>query len=52
MPTNLNALLRYKIIDECLTNLQLNCTIDVLIEKCSEKLSEVQGVNSVSERTI
>lgn len=52
MPTNLNALLRYKIIDECLSNPQLSCTIEVLIEKCSEKLSEFQGVNSVSERTI
>lgn len=52
MPTNLNALLRYKIIDECLSNPQLICTIEVLIEKCSEKLSEYQGINSVSERTI
>ena len=52
MPTNLNALLRYKIIDECLSNDQLSCTIDVLIEKCTQKLSEFQGVYSVSERTI
>lgn len=52
MPTNLNALLRYKIIDECLSNPQLSCTIEVLMDKCSEKLSEHQGINSISERTI
>lgn len=52
MPTNLNALLRYKIIDECLSNSQLSCTIQVLMDKCSEKLSEHQGINSISERTI
>ncbi len=52
MPTNLNALIRYKIIDECLSNPQLSCTIEVLMDKCSEKLSEHQGINSVSERAI
>ncbi|QBN19746.1 hypothetical protein [Flavobacterium nackdongense] len=52
MPTNLNALLRYKIIDECLSNPQLICTIEVLMDKCAEKLSEHQGINSISERTI
>ncbi|MEO0038284.1 MAG: hypothetical protein RIQ59_1495 [Bacteroidota bacterium] len=53
MPVNLNALIRYKTIDECLTNKNLKCTIDVLIDKCSEKLSESQGLYSgVSERTI
>lgn len=52
MPTNLNALIRYKIIDECLSNPQLSCTIEVLMDKCSEKLSEHQGINSISERTI
>ena len=53
MPVNLNALIRYKTIDECLSNPNLRCTIDVLINKCSEKLAECQGVYSgVSERTI
>ena len=52
MSTNLNALIRYKVIDECLSNPNLKCTIDVLIEKCSEKLNEFQGVESISERTI
>lgn len=52
MPTNLNALLRYKIIDECLSNSQLNCTIQVLMDKCTEKLNEFQGVSGISERSI
>lgn len=53
MPVNLNALIRYKTIDECLSNQNLKCTIDVLINRCSEKLVECQGVYSgVSERTI
>ena len=53
MPVNLNALIRYKTIDECLSNQNLKCTIDVLIDRCSEKLMEYQGVYSgVSERTI
>jgi hypothetical protein len=53
MPVNLNALIRYKTIDECLSNKNLKCTINVLIEKCSEKISESQGLYSgVSERTI
>lgn len=53
MPVNLNALIRYKTIDECLSNKNLKCTISVLMEKCSEKLSESQGLyTGVSERTI
>ena len=53
MPSNLNALLRYKTIDECLSNSFLECTIDVLILKCNEVLSEQQSnETNVSERTI
>ena len=53
MPSNLNALLRYKTIDECLSNSFLECTIEVLISKCNEVLSEQQSIEtSVSERTI
>jgi len=53
MPSNLNALLRYKTIDECLSNSFLECTIEVLISKCNEVLSEQQSNDtSVSERTI
>lgn len=53
MPANFNALLRYKTIDECLCNPNLECTIDVLISKCNESLREYQNSEaSVSERTI
>lgn len=53
MPVNLNALIRYKTIDECLTNTYLECTIEVFVLRCSEKLAEFQGLDtSVSERTI
>lgn len=52
MPVNLNSLLRYKTIDECLSNPNAKCTIEYLIEKCSEKLNDTQGIGSVSERTI
>jgi hypothetical protein len=53
MPVNLNALIRYKTIDECLTNTYLECTIEVFVLRCSEKLAEFQGLDTcVSERTI
>jgi hypothetical protein len=53
MPINLNALIRYKTIDECLANPNLDCTIDILISKCYNKLVESQGIEKgVSERTI
>lgn len=53
MPINLNALLRYKTIDRCLRNTFRPATIDVLIEKCSEALTEKNGVHTgISERTI
>ncbi|MDP3314393.1 hypothetical protein [Lutibacter sp.] len=53
MPVNLNALLRYKTLDACLRNRQIKCTIDLLIDKCSETLSESVGINiGISERTI
>lgn len=53
MPTNLNALLRYKTIDECLSNSLLECSVEVLISKCNSILAEQQSSEtSVSERTI
>lgn len=53
MPINLNALLRYKTIDASLRNKQIKCTIDLLIDRCSETLSESIGINTgISERTI
>ena len=53
MPTNLNALIRYKRIDACLTNPYVACTIERLQEVCTEALGEFRGRYSlVSERTI
>lgn len=53
MPTNLNALIRYKTIDKCLGNRLVKCTIRRLREECSEALGEKRGVyKTVSERTI
>jgi|GEM_PF-2977499 len=53
MPANLNALIRYKTIDWCLTNRHRQWTIHDLIEKCSEALEEFRGIyKTISERTI
>jgi hypothetical protein len=53
MPSNLNALIRYKQIDKCLRNKYVNCTIEKMQKMCSEQLSEHRGVYKlVSERTI
>jgi len=53
MPTNLNALIRYKQIDACIKNPYVRCTIDKLREVCTEALGESRGIYKlVSERTI
>ena len=53
MPTNLNALIRYKQIDACLKNKYVRCTVEKLQEVCSEAIGEHRGVYKlVSERTI
>ena len=53
MPTNLNALIRYKTIDKCLGSRSMKCTIRRLQEECSEALGEKRGIyKMVSERTI
>lgn len=53
MPTNLNALIRYKTIDRCLNNGNAKWTIERLQEECTEALGEARGVyKRVSERTI
>lgn len=53
MPTNLNALIRYKQIDKCLHNRYVPCTIARLQEACSEALGEHRGIyRQISERTI
>lgn len=53
MPANLNALIRYKQIDNCLKNQYLHTTIEILQNKCSEQLGEHRGIYKlISERTI
>ena len=53
MPTNLNALIRYKRIDACLKNPYVVCTIERLQEACTEAMGEFRGIHKlVSERTI
>ena len=53
MPANKNALIRYKTIDNCLSNPYRKWTIEDLIDACSEALYEAEGIESgVSLRTI
>ena len=53
MPANLNALIRYKTIDSCLSNPYRKWTIGELAEKCASALKENRGIYSgISERTI
>lgn len=53
MPTNLNALIRYKQLDICLKYRFVPCSIKKLQEACTEALGEFRGrYELVSERTI
>lgn len=53
MPANLNALIRYKTIDQCLGRKYAQYTIAQLQDVCSEALGEFCGIyKKVSERTI
>ena len=53
MPANLNALIRYKTINSCLSGGRRRWSIDELRERCSEALAENRGrYTTVSERTI
>lgn len=53
MPTNLNALIRYKQIDSCLKNTYIDSTIEKLRDVCTEALGEHRGIyKKVSKRTI
>jgi len=53
MPSNLNALIRYKTINSCLYGGRRKWSIGELIERCSEALAEYRGrYDLVSERTI
>jgi hypothetical protein len=53
MPSNLNALIRYKTIDRCLSNPYRKWSIESLIDACSSALKEYRGIYTrISERTI
>ena len=53
MPTNLNALIRYKKINQCLGNHYLKATIESLQEACSNQLAKHRGIYKlISNRTI
>lgn len=53
MPVNLNALIRYKIIDTCLQNRRYGCTLEELRESCTEALQEERSDKiTISTRTI
>lgn len=53
MPINKNALIRYKVLDNCLRNRQRKWTLDTLVEKVSDALYEYEGISKgASIRTI
>ena len=53
MPVNRNALVRYRTIDDCLRNRQKRWTLEDLIDACSERLYEYEGIDKgVSKRSI
>lgn len=53
MPTNRNALIRYKTIDKCLQNRYRKWTLDNLIETVSDALYDYEGIDKgISKRTI
>lgn len=53
MPANRNALIRYRALDNCLTNKYRHWTLDELIKAVSDALYEYEGmVKGISRRTI
>lgn len=53
MPTNKNALIRYRTIDKCLQNTGRKWTLTDLIDACSDALYEFEGKDTyVSKRTV
>lgn len=53
MPANRNALIRYKTIDACLRNKFRKWTLDDLMQKVSDELYELEGMDKgISRRTI
>jgi len=53
MSSNKNALIRYKILDKCLSNRFKKYTLDDLIDECSEALFDFENKEAyISKRTI
>lgn len=53
MPANKNALIRYKTIDQCLSNHYRRWTLEDLVDACCEALYETEGISKgVSVRTV
>ena len=53
MPINKNALIRFKVLDNCLRNRQRKWTLDMLVDKVSDVLYEYEGISKgASIRTI
>lgn len=53
MPSNKNALLRYRTIDRCLRDTGRSWTLDDLVEACSDALYEAEGRDEpVGRRTV
>lgn len=53
MPINKNALIRYKVLDNCFRNRQRKWTLDLLVDKVSDALYEYEGISKgASIRTI
>lgn len=53
MPANKNALLRYRVIDQCLRNRYRRWTIEDLVDACSDALYDMEGIRKgVSMRTV
>ena len=53
MPTNKNALVRYKILDRCFRNTGRKYNIDNLMEECNKTLAEIDPKsNGISRRQI
>lgn len=53
MPANKNALIRYRVIDQCLRNRFRRWTIDDLVDACSEALYDMEGIRKgISLRTV
>lgn len=53
MPANRNSLIRYRTIDQCLSNRSRRWTLQDLIDACSDALYEYEGISKgISRRTV